>query len=291
MSSHRLIWSADDFGYSGPINEGIALGHRQGRLTGASILAGGAAFEGAARLAREMPELDLGVHLAAVEMPAVLAPRDLPGLSDERGLLPLSHRQFLVLYLTGRISPAVVAREWEAQIARVRDLGLRPNYLDSHQHLHVLPGLFEAVLGLMKRFEIRAVRIPSDAVPGRAGLVRRGMLGFLFQLGARARALARREGHATPDGTLGIAEAGSLCSARIAQLAQGLAGRPHGTWELVLHPGFGEPAGSEASAWGYHWADELEATRDAILHEKLRRAGVGQTSYRELILGYAAGKA
>ena len=173
--------------------------------------------------------------------------------------------------------------------ARVRDSGLRPHYLDSHQHLHVLPGIFEMVLALMRRFEIRAVRIPADVVSGRAGLVRRGMLGFLFQLGQRARAMARRAGRATPDGTLGIANAGSLTSGRIALLAAGLARRNPGIWELVLHPGLGEPSGSAAAAWGYHWADELDATRDAILHERLRRAGIGQISYRELILGYAAG--
>ncbi len=283
MRGHRLIWSADDFGYSGPVNEGIALGHRQGRVSGASLLAGGEAFQGAVKLARELPGLDLGVHLAAVEVRSVLPPERLAGFASPEGFLPPSHAAFLIAYLAGPIRLSLVESEWEAQIARVVDSGLKPIYLDSHQHLHLLPGLFEATLRLMRRFGIRAVRTPGDVVPGRPGPVRGMLLQGLFALGRRARSLARGAGFATPDGTLGIGDAGKLDAARLKPYLRALALKPPGTWELVSHPGMGEPYGSPAAAWGYQWAEELAAARDESLGEALRRAGVEPWSYRALL--------
>jgi chitin disaccharide deacetylase len=279
----RLLWSADDFGFSGPVNEGIALAHRQGLVRNASLLAAGAAFEPAVRLARELPGLDLGVHLAAVELRA-LAPRErIPGLASPEGLLPRSHAEFLARYLTGRIRPAAVEAEWAAQIERVRDAGLGPVYLDSHQHLHVLPGLFEATLRLARRFGIRAVRTPGDVAPGRCGPVRRALLGQLFRLGRRARTLARREGLFSADATLGIVEAGRVSAERIRAALPWLLARGIRTCELVGHPGMGEPEGGPTTGWGWGWPEELAAARDERLAEELRETGVQVVGYRDVI--------
>ena len=281
----RLIWSADDFGYSGTVNEGIALAHRQGLVRGASLLAGGEAFEGAVRLARALPDLDLGVHLAAVGVRAVLPPARLGGLASEDGRLPRGYAQFLPRFALGLIRADSVMLEWEAQLARILDAGLRPIYADSHQHLHVLPGLLERALPLLKRFGIRALRAPCDAAPGRASLPRALVLGALFQLGRGARQRARAEGFFTPDGTVGIADAGRLDAARIGFLARSLLALPPGTFELVAHPGLGEPQGSEASGWNYRWADELAAARDPELAALLREAGIEVLGYRDCLGG------
>ena len=40
--------------------------------------------------------------------------------------------------------------------------GIRPTHLDSHQHLHVVPGITGMVLDLARRFAIAAVRIPAE---------------------------------------------------------------------------------------------------------------------------------
>ncbi|MBI5836269.1 MAG: ChbG/HpnK family deacetylase [Candidatus Eisenbacteria bacterium] len=275
----RLLWTADDLGYSGPVNEGIALAHRQGLVRNASLLAGGPAFAGAVRLARQMPGLSLGVHLAAVEMRAVAPAARLPGLAGPDGSLPRDFLRFFARYATGSIRPSIVAIEWEAQIARVRDAGLEPLYLDSHQHLHLAPGLFEVTVRLAKRFGIRAVRAPADAAPGRAGPMRAAMLRALFGLGRRARTAARRAGLFTPDGTVGVAEAGRL---RASHLRAALPWMGPGVWELVSHPGMGEPAGSPAGEWGDRPA-ELEMARDPALAEDLRRAGVEVVGYRDCL--------
>ncbi|HEY3346254.1 MAG TPA: ChbG/HpnK family deacetylase [Nitrospirota bacterium] len=51
----HLIINADDFGMAGAVNAGIIRGHREGIITSASLLAGGAAAEEAAALAKDNP--------------------------------------------------------------------------------------------------------------------------------------------------------------------------------------------------------------------------------------------
>ena len=64
-----LIPNADDFGFTRDVNDGIVEAHCHGILTATTLMATGAAFDHAVELARENPELDIGVHLVLVDLP------------------------------------------------------------------------------------------------------------------------------------------------------------------------------------------------------------------------------
>ncbi|MEO8376403.1 MAG: ChbG/HpnK family deacetylase, partial [Candidatus Sumerlaeota bacterium] len=55
----RLIVNADDFGFTRDVNQGIIQAHREGILTATTLMATGAAFDDAVRLAKETPTLDV----------------------------------------------------------------------------------------------------------------------------------------------------------------------------------------------------------------------------------------
>ena len=80
----RLIVNADDFGWTPDVNDGIVHAHRNGILTATTMMAGGAAFDHAAALARETPSLDIGVHLTLLQTTSPLTgqplPKDIPSL-------------------------------------------------------------------------------------------------------------------------------------------------------------------------------------------------------------------
>ena len=156
----RLVVNADDFGVSERVNSGIVHAHREGVVTATSLMAVGRAFEHAVRLARAVPDLDVGVHLTLVaERP--LRPEG-SSLTGTDGRFPPGAGAFTLGWLTGRIRRADVEAEWSAQIERVLASGIRPSHLDSHQHVHVLPGLLDLARELAARYGIPFVRVPVE---------------------------------------------------------------------------------------------------------------------------------
>jgi chitin disaccharide deacetylase len=166
----------------------------------------GLAFGEAVSLALATPTLDVGVHLTLVGERPVSPPRSIPSLVGPDGHLHSSAAAFTRQYLLGRIRPAEVTRELEAQVARVFGAGIRPTHLDSHQHVHVLPGVLDSVLHVSRHFDVPWVRLPAERAPWRA--LGRGA----FKRVAEALVLstfchpARRRLHARTDGMIGFME-------------------------------------------------------------------------------------
>ena len=77
-----LIVTADDFGMSRNTNEAIIRAFREGILTSASLMVGGAAFEHAVELAKANPGLSVGLHIVLVQGKSVLPHKRIPHLVD-----------------------------------------------------------------------------------------------------------------------------------------------------------------------------------------------------------------
>ena len=74
----QLVVNADDFGFTPDVNQGIVEAHRRGILTATTLMANGAAFEDALRLARETPSLDVGCHLVLISGQSLSTGKPLP---------------------------------------------------------------------------------------------------------------------------------------------------------------------------------------------------------------------
>ena len=59
----QIIINGDDFGLRDEVNEAIVKAHTEGVLTSASIMVNMPAAEKAVKLAKDLPELGIGVHL------------------------------------------------------------------------------------------------------------------------------------------------------------------------------------------------------------------------------------
>lgn len=132
-----LIPNADDFGFTRDVNEGIVHAHRQGILTATTLMATGPAFDHAVQLARENPDLDVGVHLVLV---------------DSDGFPPTLTR---LLVSIGGIR---IYDEFVRQVRKILDAGIQPSHLDTHKHTHLLPQVFDAVARIARDFGIPWVR-------------------------------------------------------------------------------------------------------------------------------------
>ena len=152
----RLIVNADDLGYDHVVNEDIFRLIEAGSVTSATILANGPAVEAAAARLRDFPRASFGVHLNFTEFPPLTRGAALNVLCDESGALATGWVGNLTL--SGETRDAVF-REWCAQVERALDLRVPVSHLDSHHHIHTLPGLFAVFKRVQLRFDIRKARL------------------------------------------------------------------------------------------------------------------------------------
>jgi hopanoid biosynthesis associated protein HpnK len=243
----NLIVNADDLGWSEGVNRGIAEAHRSGIVTSASLLANGAAFVLAVELVRTTPGLGVGVHLNLTDGAPTAERETVTSLLSNEGEFAHSPESLLLRMARRAVELNEVEREWDAQIARVREAGIQPTHLDGHKHVHMLPGFFELALRLAKRHGIAAVRVAHEESSLRAALTagREQNAGIVMKQGVQARGLkllardareiAERAGIAAADYFCGIAQTGELTREGVERLLRGL---PEGTTELMVHPGF-----------------------------------------------------
>jgi hopanoid biosynthesis associated protein HpnK len=246
-----LIVNADDLGWTEGVNRGIAEAHRNGIVTSASLLANGSSFASGVEVARSTPGLGVGVHLNLSDGAPVAARELVTSLVNDRGEFEGGPENLLLRVARGGLPLHEVEQEWEAQIEKVRDLGIQPTHLDGHKHVHMLPGLFELALRLAKRYSIGAIRVAHEASSLRAALsageelhtaavLKQGVQARGLKLLARdAREQAERAGISTADYFCGIAQTGEMTKQGVAQLLRSL---PDGTTELMCHPGYADQA-------------------------------------------------
>lgn len=156
----RVILNADDFGRSAAINEAVRRAHEEGVLTSASLMVAGDAVDEAVELAREMPDLAVGLHVVLVDGSAVLSAAEIPHLVDGNGRFPNDIVRVGVRYAFHRASREEMARELEAQFERFAATGLPLSHVDGHHHLHIHPTIFAHLVPLAEHYGAQGIRVP-----------------------------------------------------------------------------------------------------------------------------------
>lgn len=270
MSSRKqLVINADDFGFTPDVNEGIVEAHRRGILTATTMMANGAAFDDALRLARETPSLDIGVHLVLIGGRSLGAGQPLPLTVPQ--LLKAMARREIPIY-----------DELRAQVRRIVDAGLRPTHLDTHKHTHLAPPVLDAVARLGEEFGIRWVRRPFDfplnAMP--VPLMKRLTTRALPLLRRRFHRVLGEHGCKTTDHFAGFQITGRF---RTSELVELMGVIPEGSTELMCHPGrCREPLRQARTRLKESRERELEALLSPEARAALERNGVELVNYRSL---------
>jgi predicted glycoside hydrolase/deacetylase ChbG (UPF0249 family) len=275
----RLIVNGDDLGRTESLTHGVFEAHSRGILSSTSLVAGSGHFDLAVSLAKQHPTLGVGVHLVLDEYEPVSEPRDIPGMLDSAGQY---HARSTALrrLLLGQIPTSEIAREWEAQIARVVDAGIRPTHLDGHGHCHASPNLAGVVLELAARFGIGSVRLPAERFSWRGAsggfAVPRHVAKCLLNASC-VRPRSRWKGRILyPDAFFGFMEAGQLSVVELESVARSLDPRVS---ELMAHPALD----NEDPPYGlaYDWRGDFETLVAYTREEFEDRFGVRLVSFRD----------
>ncbi|MFH1190307.1 MAG: ChbG/HpnK family deacetylase [Candidatus Omnitrophota bacterium] len=278
----RLIVAADDLGLTKSVNEGIARSYEEGIVTSLNLLPSGEAFSGALSLAGEIGLDEAGAHLALTETSAVTEASRIPSLVDSSGRFYKGHADFLLKYISGAIRADEIYVEWKAQLERARDSGIRITNLSSHEHIHMLPELFDILIKLAKEYDIPAVRFPhADRSRSRWGIksISKRLALSLFE-GNMAKTI-RASGMLAPDHFLGFLDSGNITEAVLLDILSNL---EDGTTELVCHPGFLAPEVLERYRFHRNSEAELFALTSRRVKKSAAENNVSLISYSEFLL-------
>ena len=275
----QIILNADDFGRHTLINRAVEHGVTDGILRSATIMPGGAAFDDAAELAARSPKLGVGIHLTLVNGNPVLPPAEIPSLVTEAGVFVDDHTTFAVRLLRGAVNHDEVRAELAAQLRRVEAAGIHPTHADSHQHMHVLPGVIDIALDLCRAAGIPAMRAPraplfAGSFGGIGQLIGRTGLAVLAH---RAAAKAQRRGICVPDHFAGIVAGEAVDTGTLTQIAASLR---EGVTEVMLHPGTDNAVLIRDCLWNHDFEAELAALSAPAVRTALAAAGAEIVNFR-----------
>ena len=270
----HLIINADDYGYFPCVSRGILEAAKTNALTATGILANSADLNTQLAWLDEVPDLELGVHLnLTFKQPLTTAMSE--KLDHWNGCFPNAYIMSLLI-LTGKISLAAVRNEWCAQIEVCRSKNL--TFLNSHEHIHMLPPLFSLAVELAKTYNIGHVRITqADWLKpfSVAGLVRNSLMQAM-------QAVNQRRYQQPVALFLGLSRSGKLNFAALEQIFSKLKGGH--CYELMCHPGhFNTTEISDPKLIAYHdWEGELALLQSSQLQELYQRYTIHLSHYHHL---------
>src|SRR5260370_42326931 len=125
--------NADDFGWSEGVNRGIVEAYRSGIVTSTTVLANGAAFDGAMRLARQERRLGVGVHLNLSDGAPLLPRWEVPSLVNEQGQFSGGPMKLVARMLAGKLRSGGGGAGGEAAVGKAAKAGSWPTDLEGHQ--------------------------------------------------------------------------------------------------------------------------------------------------------------
>jgi hopanoid biosynthesis associated protein HpnK len=241
------------------------------------MVAGPAAAHAVA-LAKRLPNLRVGLHLALLECAPALPPQEVPDLLDKGGNL----RSNMATFAFDLLHPAVrsqLRREIDAQFAAFRKTGLALDHVSAHKHFHVHPLVAGDVLAACRAHGVSRLRVPHEpaSVLTRIESSVRPQL-IMAPWTAMLRERARRADFIIPDAVFGLRWSGQMTPQRLAALLKNL---PDGLVEIYTHPATSDTFPGHARRYGYK--QELAALTDPAVTAALLACGRSPGGYADAI--------
>ncbi len=149
----RLVINGDDFGYTKGVCDGIVEGFEKGILRSTTALVNGKEIEYAARLAKEHPNLGVGLHLNLTLGKPLTKNKT---LTAEDGNFYKGRKTIW----TKDPDYEEIYQEWKAQIEKfIEVFGKLPTHLDSHHSVHdATPSSLEVAKRLANEYNLEMRR-------------------------------------------------------------------------------------------------------------------------------------
>jgi hypothetical protein len=162
MTVRKIVLCADDYAMNEGVSRGVLALADMGRISATSVMTNSGSWPKlAGGLAPMAGHIGIGLHLT-LTWGAPLG--SMPGLAPT-GRLPLLGA-VIKAAVSGRLPLGEIADEIGRQLDVFREAtGHEPDFVDGHQHVHALPGIRHALLGVLTARGLAGrlwLRHPSD---------------------------------------------------------------------------------------------------------------------------------
>lgn len=263
-----LIINADDVGFSDAVNKAVERCYSSGVITGVSLAACGKAFREGVSMLKNLGKIEVGAHLTLTGQlePCVRDVVSIRSLLKSERFFVKDYREFIARYFFKKINSEHVYLEFKSQIEKIRNEKLVLTHLDSHEHIHVLPGILKVVMRLAKEFRIPYIRIPLERLTAARGAVTFKNIARHISLklpAIRAKSNVFRENLKCSDFFLGHLYSGEINEKVMYFMIKNL---KDGVTELAVHPSVKSLDFLRVSPWFKNGPVEL----DVLLNGKWR---------------------
>ena len=143
----KIIINADDFGLTESVNQAIINIFKRSNLNSTTLMVNMPGTEHAVGLAKENPGLKVGLHFCITEGVALTGAST---LTDKSGNF-ISRSDLLIRILLRRVNSTDIQKEFLAQLEKFESFGISISHIDSHQHLHMTPQVFNAIVPIVEK--------------------------------------------------------------------------------------------------------------------------------------------
>lgn len=283
----KAIFNADDFGFSEKVNEGIVECFLNGVVTDSSVIMTMPATEHAISLIKKH-KLNAGVHLDLTEGKHLSKVKNNSIINNDRffGVGTIILKAFLK-----RLNKEDIEEEFSEQIERFKRRGIRPTHVDTHQYVHMIPIIFDAVAEVAKKYRIKALRVSSEDFSTRIYKLPNESVMSLFRpdvfksifistLSNVSKTKLKKYGLKTTDNFFGIARVNSKnVLASFENIIKNLAS---GTSEIMCHPGYYDKEVEKFSYYAKQREDELSALTSPRIKELIKQYKIKLISFKDI---------
>ena len=155
----------------------------------------------------------------------------------------------------------------KAQINKCIQVGIKPVFINSHQHLHLLPNIMDMTIKLAKEFDIPYIRVVVEPISlGKGKLFRQAQLLFLnFYHGCKKK-IKRPVFNIMI--FMGFIDAGNL-NIKSLKLVEKLQKRIQKNHRIGVSPDLKIKLVEKYKHWHYHWAKEIEVLKTKMMSRKI----------------------
>lgn len=289
MMKKQLICNADDFGIGPRITDAIVDCHLGGIVTSTTLMANMPGTDYACQRAIEVPSLGVGIHLNITSGPPLSPPSEVPDLLNADGRFMGSRVLAPRLLYPRAAVVAQIIREYSAQIEYVQRQGIRPTHGDSHHGMHKRPAALIAFVRVCQRYGIPCARTHRLHPWSSEGHGIAGLLGRTWRTLARAHRFGVRQMNhwymqrrrlRLPQQMIDPFSFAPRGHSRLEVLLGALRTLPPGISEVVVHPGYPDPAVTDSAAFSRIRAEDAAMCRAEEVRARVREEGIELCSFR-----------